>query len=40
VGNRGASLEQPLRGLKGFAGVLLAPAEPKDVRFELGFADL
>ena len=40
VGNRGASLEQPVRSLQGFARVALAPGESKQVRFPLGFAEL
>ena len=40
VGNRGASLEQPLRSLQGFSRVTLAPGESKSVRFPLGFSEL
>lgn len=40
VGNRGASLEQPVRSLQGFARVTLAPGESKQVRFPLGFHEL
>lgn len=40
VGNRGASLEQPVRSLKGFARVTLAPGESKQVSFPLGFDEL
>jgi beta-glucosidase len=35
-----ASVEQPLRELKGFQRVTLAPGEQKHVRFTLGFDDL
>lgn len=40
VGNRGASLEQPMRSLKGFQRVSLAPGESKTVTFQLGFDEL
>jgi beta-glucosidase len=40
VGNRGASLEQPMRSLQGFLRVTLAPGESKQVSFPLGFAEL
>lgn len=40
VRNLGASVEQPVRGLKGFERVTLAPGESKQVRFPLGFKEL
>ncbi len=40
VGNRGASLEQPVRSLQGFTRVTLAPGESKQVSFPLGFGEL
>jgi beta-glucosidase len=40
VRNRGVSLEQPVRSLKGFARVALAPGESKEVSFLLGFNEL
>jgi beta-glucosidase len=40
VGLRGASLEQPMRSLKGFQRVTLAPGESKPVAFPLGFDEL
>lgn len=40
VGNRGDTLEQPVRNLKGFARVSLAPGESKQVAFPLGFEEL
>jgi beta-glucosidase len=40
VGNRGASLEQPVRSLQGFTRVTLAPGESKEVSFPLGYAEL
>ncbi|WP_263367832.1 glycoside hydrolase family 3 N-terminal domain-containing protein [Edaphobacter bradus] len=40
VGNRGASLEQPLRSLQGFARVALQPGESRKVEFPLGFEEL
>jgi beta-glucosidase len=40
VRNLGASVEQPVRNLKGFRRVTLAPGESKQVSFPLGFAEL
>jgi beta-glucosidase len=40
VRNLGASVEQPVRSLKGFTRVTLAPGESKEVSFPLGFAEL
>jgi beta-glucosidase len=40
VRNLGASLEQPVRSLKGFARVSLQPGESKKVSFPLSFAEL
>ena len=40
VGNRGASLEQPVRSLQGFQRVTLAPGESKQVSFPFGFNEL
>jgi beta-glucosidase len=40
AGNRGASLEQPVRSLQGFTRVTLAPGESKQVSFPLGFNEL
>jgi len=40
VRNTAASVEQPVRELKGFARVTLAPGETKHVRFPLGFDEL
>ena len=40
VRNLGASVEQPVRSLKGFARVTLAPGESKPVAFPLGFNEL
>ncbi len=40
VRNLGASIEQPVRSLKGFARVTLAPGERKQVSFPLGFNEL
>ncbi len=40
VGNRGTSLEQPIRSLQGFARVTLAPGESREIRFPLGFDEL
>jgi beta-glucosidase len=40
VRNLGASIEQPVRSLKGFERVTLAPGESKQVRFALGFNEL
>jgi beta-glucosidase len=37
---RGASVEQPVRGLKGFQRVTLNPGESKSVDFPLGFDEL
>jgi beta-glucosidase len=37
---RGASVEQPVRNLKGFARVTLNPGESKAVQFPLGFEEL
>jgi beta-glucosidase len=38
--NLGASVEQPVRSLKGFARVTLAPGESRQVSFPLGFNEL
>jgi beta-glucosidase len=38
--NTAASVEQPVRELKGFARVALAPGEQKHVEFALGFDEL
>lgn len=38
--NLGASLEQPVRSLQGFARVTLAPGESKQVSIPLGYAEL
>jgi beta-glucosidase len=38
--NTAASVEQPVRELKGFARVTLAPGETKRVEFPLGFTEL
>jgi beta-glucosidase len=38
--NLGASIEQPVRSLKGFRRITLAPGESKQVSFPLGFAEL
>jgi beta-glucosidase len=38
--NTSASVEQPVRELKGFARVTLAPGESKHVEFPLGFSEL
>jgi len=38
--NTSASVEQPVRELKGFARVALAPGETKHVEFPLGFDEL
>ena len=35
-----ASVEQPVRELKGFTRVMLAPGETKHVEFPLGFNEL
>ena len=40
VGNRGASLEQPVRSLQGFARVTLSPGESRQVKFPLSFSEL
>jgi beta-glucosidase len=40
VRNLGASLEQPMRSLKGFTRVTLKPGESKQVTFQLGFPEL
>jgi beta-glucosidase len=40
VRNLGASIEQPVRSLKGFERVTLAPGESKQVSFHLGFDEL
>ena len=40
VRNLGASIEQPIRSLKGFERVTLAPGESRQVRFPLGFNEL
>ena len=40
VQNLGASIEQPVRSLKGFARVSLAAGESKEVSFDLGFNEL
>jgi beta-glucosidase len=40
VRNTEASVEQPIRELKGFARVELAPGETKHVTFPLGFEEL
>ncbi|HZU09465.1 MAG TPA: beta-glucosidase BglX [Pseudacidobacterium sp.] len=40
VRNLGASIEQPVRSLKGFARVTLKPGESKRVSFDLGFPEL
>jgi beta-glucosidase len=40
VRNLGASIEQPVRSLKGFERVALAPGESKQVRFLLSFNEL
>jgi beta-glucosidase len=40
VRNLGASIEQPVRSLKGFARVTLAAGESKQVSFPLGFNEL
>jgi beta-glucosidase len=37
---RGASVEEPVRRLEGFARVTLAPGESKPVKFPLGFDEL
>ena len=40
IRNTAASVEQPVRELKGFARVTLAPGESKHVEFSLGFDEL
>jgi beta-glucosidase len=40
VRNLGASIEQPVRSLKGFERVTLAPGESRQVNFHLGFNEL
>jgi beta-glucosidase len=40
VNVRGASTEQPVRNLKGFARITLDPGQSQTVRFPLGFAEL
>ncbi len=40
IRNTSASVEQPVRELKGFARVTLAPGETKQVTFPLGFDEL
>jgi len=40
VRNLGASIEQPIRSLKGFERVALAPGESKQVSFPLGYNEL
>ena len=40
VGNRGTSLEQPIRSLQGFARVTLNPGESREIGFPLGFEEL
>ena len=40
VRNLGASVEQPVRSLKGFQRVTLKPGESKQVSFQLGFPEL
>jgi beta-glucosidase len=40
IRNTAASVEQPIRELKGFARVQLAPGESKHVEFPLGFDEL
>jgi beta-glucosidase len=40
VRNLGASIEQPVRSLKGFKRIALAPGESKQVSFPLGFNEL
>jgi beta-glucosidase len=40
VRNLGASVEQPVRSLKGFERVTLKPGESKQVHFSLGFKEL
>ena len=40
VRNLGASVEQPVRSLKGFTRVTLKPGESRQVSFRLGFPEL
>ena len=40
IRNTAASVEQPVRELKGFARITLAPGEQKHVEFPLGFDEL
>jgi beta-glucosidase len=40
VRNLGASIEQPVRSLKGFTRITLKPGESKQVSFDLGFPEL
>ncbi|MDQ6647136.1 MAG: beta-glucosidase BglX [Pseudomonadota bacterium] len=40
VRNLGASVEQPVRSLKGFTRVTLRPGESRQVTFQLGFPEL
>ncbi|HEX5306423.1 MAG TPA: fibronectin type III-like domain-contianing protein, partial [Dyella sp.] len=40
VRNLGASVEQPVRSLKGFQRVTLKPGESRQVTFQLGFPEL
>jgi len=40
VNVRGASTEQPVRNLKGFARITLKPGESRTIRFPLGFDEL
>lgn len=40
VRNLGASIEQPVRSLKGFERITLAPGESKQISFPLGFNEL
>jgi len=40
IRNTAASVEQPVRELKGFTRVALAPGEQKHVEFPLGFDEL
>jgi beta-glucosidase len=40
IRNTAASVEQPVRELKGFARVMLAPGESKHVEFPVGFDEL
>jgi beta-glucosidase len=40
VGNRGASIEQPVRSLQGFQRITLQPGQSTQVSFDLGFNEL